>query len=108
MKLIDKDAVLAEMERRRDAALRRQHNLEAIGQETVCNEMVANELNIIISLLDTFEVEGEDLDFEIKKDWLFADKTEVDCFESMCLTKDMFVSLAKKYFALGLKMQKRE
>ena len=108
MKLIDKDALMVEIERRRDAALRRQHNLEAIGQENVCNEMIINELNIIISLLDTFEVEGADLDFEIKEDWLLCDKTGVDCFESMCLTKDMFISLAKKYFALGLKMQKRE
>lgn len=56
MKLIDKAAVVAEIEKRRDAALTRQHNLEAIGQETVLNKMIANELNRIISILDTLEV----------------------------------------------------
>ena len=51
----------------------------------------------------TLEAKEVDLDFEIKEDWMFSDKTEVDCLESMCLTEDMFVSLAKKYFELGIK-----
>ena len=54
--LIDKDALVAEIERRRDAASMRQQNLESIGQESVINEMVANELNRIISFIDTLEV----------------------------------------------------
>ena len=59
---IELDALLAEMERRRDAALMRQQNLESIGQESVINEMVANELNRIISFTDTLEVKEVDLD----------------------------------------------
>lgn len=55
-KYISKSASLAEIEKRRDAALARQHNLNAIGQETVLNEMIAHELNRIISSLDTLEV----------------------------------------------------
>lgn len=53
---INKSAVVAEIERRRDAALMRQQNLVAIGQETILNEMVASELNRIISFLGTLEV----------------------------------------------------
>jgi len=56
MELIDKAAVVAEIERRRDAALTRQKNLESIGQETVLNEMIANELNRVLSFIDTLEV----------------------------------------------------
>ena len=53
---ITKSALVAEIEKRRDAALTRQHNLNAIGQETVLNEMLAYELNRIISFIDTLEV----------------------------------------------------
>ena len=52
---IDKDTLVTKIERRRDAALMRQQNLEAIGQETVINEMIANELNKIISIIDTLK-----------------------------------------------------
>ena len=57
-------------------------------------------------LLKDLEVKEVDLKNELKEDWLFADKTEVDCLECMCLTEDMFVSIAKKYFQLGLKARK--
>lgn len=53
---IPKAAVVAEIRRRRDAALTRQHNLEAIGQITCHNEMIANELNRVLQYIDTLEV----------------------------------------------------
>lgn len=53
---IPKSTLVAEIEKRRDAALTRQHNLKAIGQETVLNEMFANQLNRIISFINTLEV----------------------------------------------------
>lgn len=65
--LIDKDALLAKIIKRRDAALTRQHNLKSIGQESVLNEMIANELNLIISLINTLEVKEVDLD--LITDW---------------------------------------
>lgn len=68
MELIEKSAVVAEIERRRDAALMRQQNLEAIGQETTHNEMVASELNRIISFLDTLEV--KEVNEELAKSYL--------------------------------------
>ena len=100
---IPKSVVLDELKRRRDAALTRQQNLEAIGQETVLNEMVANELNRIISFTDAIESKEVDLDKEIKKysmelamkenngDWL----------------KDI-TTTAKRFFELGLQAQKGE
>lgn len=55
----NKATIVAEIERRRDAALRRQQALEAIGQVTVLNEMVASELSRIISFIDTLEASNE-------------------------------------------------
>ena len=53
---INKSAVMAEIERRRDAALMRQQNLETIEQETILNGMAASELNRILSFLGTIDV----------------------------------------------------
>lgn len=66
------------------------------------------ELEDLLLSINTLEVKEVDLENELKEDWLFADKTEVDCLECMCLTEDEFVSLAKKYFKLGLKTMKGE
>ena len=65
---ITKATVIAEIERRRDAALMRQQNLDAIGQETTHNEMVASELNRIISFIDTLEV--KEVDEKLAKTYL--------------------------------------
>ena len=92
MKLIDKNKLLEELKKLK-------HNLSA-------SPIVV--IEDIESLVESLEVKEVDLNFEIKEDWLFSDKTEVDCLECMCLTEDMFVSLAKKYFKLGLKAQKGE
>lgn len=93
MKLIDKDALVAEIEKRRDAALVRQHNLETIGQETVLNEMEANELNRIITFINTLEVKDVDLNEEIKLNYNPVDGLEFEEYKR----------IAKYYFELGLK-----
>ena len=59
---IPKSALVAEIERRRDAALMRQRNLEAIGQETCLNEMIANELNRVLQYTENLEVKEVDID----------------------------------------------
>ena len=84
MKLIDKDVLVAEIEKRRDAALIMQHNLEAIGQETVLNEMEANELNRIISFINTLEVK-ESLTWEDIRE-LYIIFAEVDVEIELCKT----------------------
>ena len=101
---IDKSALVAEMERRRDAALTRQKNLESIGQETVLNEMVANELNKILSFIDTLEVKEVDINEEAKRKW--------DSF-SLCYDESrgcdvvvwpywVYKQVCKYFFKLGL------
>ena len=47
---------------RRDGALERQKNLERIGQETVLNEMIAAELNRLISFIDSLQQEQPEVD----------------------------------------------
>ena len=64
MKMINKDVLVTEIEKKRDAALTRQRNLEAIGQVTVLNELIANELNRIITFINTLEVKEVDLEKE--------------------------------------------
>jgi hypothetical protein len=62
--LIDKDALVAEIERRRDDALMRQRNLETIGDESILNELIADGLNRLIAFIDTLEVKEVDLEKE--------------------------------------------
>ena len=104
---IDKDALVAEIQRWIEL-LTNEKNQEGISQidKLSLGGRIA-ELQEVKSFIDTLEVKEVDLEKEIKEDWLFADKTEVDCLESMCLTEDMFVSLAKKYFELGLKVAQK-
>jgi len=64
---IDKSALVAEIERRRDAALMRQRNLESIGQVTVLDEMVANQLNRILSFINNLEVKEVDLEKDVRQ-----------------------------------------
>ena len=61
-KYIDADKLIAEIEKRRNNALERQKNLEKIGQETVLNEMIAFELNKILSIIDSLQQNKDVLD----------------------------------------------
>ena len=107
--LIDKDALVAEIKRYKHKADERLKIKGRSLAEERKDSALQNLCGNLIYFLDTLEVKEVDLEKELKEDWLFADKTEVDCLESMCLTEDMFVSLAKKYFQLGLKaVQKGE
>jgi hypothetical protein len=106
---IDKSAVIAEIEKKRDAALTRQRNLEAIGQVTVLNETLARELSRIISFINTIEVKEVDLDTQIE-DYINSHFTE-GCDDGMISDlykvlrgvhyKDL-VEIAKHFFELGL------
>lgn len=84
-KYIPLEPLVAEIEKRRDAALMRQQNLESIGQETVINKMIAYELNRIISFIGTLEVkEVQDMplseDFkQFENAYLEKEKDEIIC-----------------------------
>ena len=85
---IDKSALVAEIEKRRDAALARQHNLKAIGQETVLNEMIANELNRIISFLDHLEVKEVDTWHLQEKEDIYDAVKDWGLYSFACIMKD--------------------
>jgi len=95
--LIDKDALVAEIDRQRDEALKRQQNLESIGQETVLNEMLANKLNSILSFLNTLEVKEVDLKKEYKE------FVEDDPVYNKLVNGIVGMSIARHFFELGLK-----
>lgn len=103
---IKKSALVAEMERRRDAALMRQQNLESIGQESVINEMVANELNKIISLINTLEVTEVDLERLINDyftGWYFDNELDILAKpNNYSATVDDVKEISKHFFELGL------
>ena len=103
---INKADAVAEIERRRDAALLRQRNLEAIGQETVHNKMVANELSRVITFLNTLEVKEVDLEKlgEIARH-LIAVKEHI---EDMRLNKEEWLMLEKIGYSERFKAQKGE
>ena len=60
MKYIDAEKLIAKIEKRRNNALERQKNLEKIGQVTVLNEMIAFELNKILSFITSLQQEQPD------------------------------------------------
>ena len=106
MKLIDKAAVVAEIERRRDAALTRQKNLESIGQETVLNEMVANELNRILFFIGTLEVKEVDLNKELSyEDYTSFFKKYPDLSDDWGFEEAW--TFAQYFFKLGLKVAQK-
>lgn len=102
-KYISKSAVVAEIERLRDL-LPNANDCDYLQLEFARGQQDA--YTDFEEFIRTLEVKEVDLKNELKEDWLFADKIEVDCLESMCLTEDMFASLAKKYFELGINTRK--
>ena len=98
-KLIDKDALVAEIERRikvsQDYAKCNLTESTKIG-----NQSQLLELNDILSFLDTFEVKEVDLEKEATK--IVQSKEFIEGKESPILL------IAKHFFELGSKLQKEE
>ena len=92
--LIDKDAVLAEIERRK--------------HRNLLNEGAFEEDIDILSFINSLEGKEVDLDFMLHEYWDISPKICVDCLESATMTKDEMIKFAKHFFELGLKAQKRE
>lgn len=92
MKLIDKDALVVEIERR----IKSLHQVNSPREQAVLYEC-----KDILSFLDTLEVKELDLEKSIS-DWLFEglpnDEEEIDYIKET----------AKHFFELGLKVQKGE
>lgn len=94
MKLIDKDVLVAEIEKR-------------VGFNKTLNAYSrADECNAILSFIDTFEVKEVDLEGEIEhvRMTYFIDND----FEEATLEGRQITNIAKHFFELGLKVQKGE
>ena len=86
MKLIDKDALVAEIEKR----------LEKVGHS---NPAAYMEHRRLLDFIDTLEVKEVDLEKELNTYLEKVKKTDEDI---------MFGDFAKHFFELGLKAQKRD
>ena len=98
MKLIDKDALVAELEKRKKIHF---NDYDFIGNNYPADYGVCNALTQILAFIDTLEVKEVDLEKSIS-DWLFEglpnDEQEIDYIKET----------AKHFFELGLKTQKGE
>ena len=103
-KLIDKDALVAEIERqqRKLCVLSQSNEVELRKNAAIQNGVYCS----ILSLLDTIEVKEVDLEKECSqyfKDWTVQDDlglTKPDGWS--CIVKDLY-DIAKHFFELGLK-----
>jgi len=86
---IDKDALVAEIERRRSKNAKNKLNLAASFED-----------NYLLSFLDTLEVKEVDIDKEI------ANQYESNYEEY--LTYEEFADIAKHFFELGIKAVQKE
>lgn len=107
MKLIDKSALVAEIERRRDAALMRQRNLETIGDESILNELIADGLNRLIAFINSLEVK-EVQEEPVSKDleeaaWLQYDRNKPPMPPELDLHKELI-----DFFKAGAEWQKKK
>ena len=97
MKLIDKEALVAEIERRNEKLI---HTMNKIYYASNYNEWksVAREYRSLISFLDTLEVKEVDLQEEPKTDWLRELQERLDS-----LSKEDFEKVMAKYSRYGEK-----
>ena len=97
--LIDKDAFVAEIEKRRSKNARNKLNLAAAFED-----------NYLLSFIDTLEVKEVDLEKELiewHKEHFKKDGTFIG-MSGFYLTNNSQMDIAKHFFELGLKAQKGE
>ena len=99
MKLIDKDALVAEIER-----IKEMYCYDTKTNASFVAEAVINSIN---NAINTLEVKRVDLDFMLHEYWNISPKICVDCLESATMTKDEMINFAKHFFELGLKVAQK-
>ena len=109
---IDKDALVAEIERIKEDALQKKGQCKRRGLERIMHQIGA--YNKILSFLDTLEVKEVDLEEEfadfLEKENAYVDDNSVISYyngSSFNHAYDIY-PLAKHFFNLGLKAQKGE
>lgn len=103
--LIDKNVLVDYIKEKRDSALMRQQNLENIGQETVHNKMVADELSRLLSFIDTIKTEYSDFEKEFDRIWF--DNRFGEYFYNDASNFAKIRILCEHFYELGL-LQKKE
>jgi len=102
MELIDKSAVVVEIERR----MKGLKNCHADTVADYAGEISG--LERLLSFLDTLEVKEVDMDFMLHEYWNLSSKITIDCLENATMTKDEMIDFAKHFFELELKANKGE
>ena len=100
MKLINKDTIVAEIERRKNQFVSQAESFHKIGKEDKESyyAALASNMNSLSCFLDTLEVKGVDLEKEWKEYFKYrGDVATVN-----------LKHLAKHFYELGLKAQKGE
>jgi len=97
MKLIDKDKVIAEIEKRFD-----EYSNSILKHYDACTEARASELGKILVILNALEVEEVDLEKEYK------DFVEEDPVYNKLVNGIVGKAIAKHFYELGLKAKKGE
>ena len=103
MKLIDKDALVAEIEKLKGQLLRGACSSQ-ISMQTRCKEEAYNE---VLSFLDTIEAKEVDLEQEIHQHINDCLDIKFPTTNIKMIEKDVEYT-ARKFFELGLKAQKGE
>ena len=91
MKLIDKDALVAEIERRKKELIELSNDF--------ANQWACGSLDNILSFLDTLEMKEVDLEKEIEK---YLDTNDIEFSHQIKL-----FDFAKHFFELGLKAKEK-
>ena len=98
MKLIDKDTLVAEIERILSAFE---------NSDAPVDRLRASILIRLLSFIDTLEVEEVDLDKEMDKEWNKCEPIDEGMgLEIASIEHEQFDDIAKHFFELGLKAQK--
>jgi hypothetical protein len=104
MELIDKDALVAEIEKRFD-----EYTSSILKHYDAYKEAKAQELGKILTIINTLEVKVVDLEKELDKYttnnfWALEENSE----SPYLVEKDDMLKIAKHFYELGLKAQKGE
>ena len=98
MELIDKDTLVAWIERLKADALQKKEQCKRSGLEKIVHQIGV--YNNILSFLNTIEVKGADLTKEIEKC--------LKQYHMLAVGRKDFTDIAKHFYELGLQAQKGE
>ena len=113
MKLIDKDALVAEIEKRLEFVEKRLKMNNSYTEEGNTawkrDKALYDTYNFLLSFINNLEVKEMDLEKEIQRQYEVHKNPDNNIVKNcVVITKDGFEYFAKHFFELGLKAQKGE